>query len=65
MPWWMDFNNGKYGIHGRTIKPTGVRGIDIVGEPRTNGCVRVPDGEIEKLFAWADVGTKVVVKGNK
>lgn len=65
MPWWMDFSNGKYGIHGRTIKPTGVLGINIVGEPRTNGCVRVPDGEIEKLYAWADVGTKVVVKGSK
>lgn len=32
------------------------------GRPQSNGCVNVPIASAERLYEWADVGTKVVVK---
>lgn len=31
--------------------------------PASHGCVRLKNGFAQKLFEWADVGTKVIIKG--
>ena len=49
MPWALRFYRGEYWIHGG----------DLVGHPASHGCVRMFPEDAERLFAWADVGTRV------
>ena len=63
MPYWMSFIGNMYGIHELPYWPGGYReGADHLGKPVSHGCVRLGIGPAKKLYAWAEVGTKVVVK---
>ncbi|RSK27177.1 LysM peptidoglycan-binding domain-containing protein [Bacillus sp. HMF5848] len=44
-----------YGIHG-TINPSSI------GDYVTGGCVRLPNEQVEQLFEYIDIGTKVTIK---
>ncbi len=71
MPYWMAFSldpkvNAYLGIHelpywidysGREIR----RPRDFIGSPHTGGCVSLDVGEAEVVYAWADVGTPVLI----
>ena len=36
-------------------------GASQIGSPASHGCIRVPSGAARRLYAWADIGTPVVV----
>lgn len=71
MPYWMAFSldrkvNAYLGIHelpywidnqGQEIR----RPRDFIGSPHTGGCISLDIGEAAKVFAWAEVGTPVVI----
>ncbi|MEK9178990.1 MAG: L,D-transpeptidase, partial [Patescibacteria group bacterium] len=71
MPYWMAFYrdpkvNAYLGIHELPYYYTGNgdqirRPRDFIGSPHTGGCVSLDLGEAEKVYAWAEVGTKVYV----
>lgn len=49
MPWALRFRSSEYWIHGG----------ELVGRPASHGCVRMFPEDAERLFAWADAGTRV------
>ncbi|MCK4635579.1 MAG: L,D-transpeptidase [Candidatus Moranbacteria bacterium] len=70
MPYWMAFtSDGKYGFHdlpvwpeGHTDMPEGGKeSIKSIGSPVGPGCVRHNAQDSQKMYEWADVGTKVVI----
>ncbi len=64
MPNWMAFaGNGKFGIHELPEWPNGQKeGKAHLGTPVSGGCVRLGTEHAKKLYAWAELGTKVVVR---
>ena len=36
----------------------------VPNRPASHGCIRLKNGFAQKMFAWANVGTKVIVEGN-
>ena len=55
---WIGFaqrNNGIIGFHGT---PT----VNSIGHAASNGCVRMYNRDVLKLFASVDMGTKVIVE---
>lgn len=50
---WMRFYNG-YGIHGTNNSST-------IGYAVTNGCIRMYNKDIERLFPLVPIGTKVII----
>ncbi len=55
VPWNLYFTNGGAVIHGAYWH-------NSFGQPYSHGCVNVDPNEAEKLYEWADLGTKVIVK---
>ena len=49
MPWALRFHRSMYWIHGG----------ELVGHPASHGCVRMFPEDAERLFAWAEIGTRV------
>jgi lipoprotein-anchoring transpeptidase ErfK/SrfK len=49
MPWALRFYRSAYWIHGG----------ELVGHPASHGCVRMFPEDAERLFAWAEIGTRV------
>ncbi|HNV87225.1 MAG TPA: L,D-transpeptidase family protein [Candidatus Omnitrophota bacterium] len=54
---WMGLNVKGYGIHG-TKRPGNI------GKAVSHGCVRMLNKDVEELFQWVPVGTKVMIKGD-
>ena len=52
VPW------GAYGIHG-TNRPWSI------GYPASAGCIRMLNSDVEELFEWVDIGTRVVITGSE
>lgn len=62
MPRWMAFIGSKYGIHGLPYWANGhVEGEDHLGRPVSHGCIRLSHADVETVYNWADVGTKVFI----
>lgn len=49
---------GGYGIHG-TNNP------GAIGSMQSQGCIRLYNKDVEKLYEWVDIGTKVTVISNR
>jgi lipoprotein-anchoring transpeptidase ErfK/SrfK len=61
MPYAMRVVGGAY-MHETPIGADGRRiGASEIGSPASHGCIRVPSGAAQQLFAWADIGTPVVI----
>lgn len=63
MPNWMAISpDGAYGIHELPEWPSGYKeGANHLGIPVSHGCVRLGVGPSDMVYAWTEVGTKVVV----
>ena len=62
MPYWMSFTYQGHGIHELPYWPNGYReGENHLGIPVSHGCVRLGIGPAQKLYDWAEAGTKIVV----
>ncbi len=71
MPYWMAFYmapdiHAFLGIHELPYWIAGSGNIirrprDFLGSPHTGGCVSLDVGVAEKVYAWADIGTPVVI----
>jgi lipoprotein-anchoring transpeptidase ErfK/SrfK len=55
VPWNLYFTSGGAVIHGTYWH-------DNFGKPSSNGCVNLPPQKAKKLYLWADVGMKVIVR---
>lgn len=55
VPWNMYFTSGGAVIHGAYWH-------DHFGKPWSHGCVNLPPEKAKKLYAWSDVGMKVMVR---
>jgi len=68
MPKWMNFTGpgappGRFGIHELPEWRSGKKeGANHLGHPVSGGCVRLGVGPAADIYAWADVGTTVIVK---
>ncbi len=63
MPYWMAITaDGKYGIHELPEWPGGYKeGANHLGVPVSHGCMRLGVGAAEKVYNFADIGTKVII----
>ena len=55
VPWNLYFTTEGAVVHGAYWH-------DNFGKPASHGCVNLPTDDAKKLYLWADVGTKVIVK---
>ena len=64
LPFWVGFY-GDYGFHELPIdKQTSKRiGKDEIGQPASLGCIRLKVNDAEKLYHWAEIGTKILIFG--
>lgn len=51
---WLGFDKPQYGIHG-TIHP------ELIGQQVSHGCVRMLNKDVEELFTYIQLGTKVII----
>lgn len=63
MPNWMAITpDGKYGIHELPEWPGGYKeGANHLGIPVSHGCVRLGVGSAERVYAWAEIGTPIII----
>lgn len=63
MPFWQAITpDGKYGIHELPEWPGGYKeGANHLGTPVSHGCVRLGVGAAERVYAWSDIGTPIVI----
>jgi hypothetical protein len=62
MPFWLMFDARGFGIHELPEWNDGTKeGANHLGIPVSHGCVRLGIGPAEKLYNWAEAGTKVFV----
>jgi hypothetical protein len=62
MPFWLGLDNGRVGIHELPVWPNGYReGENHLGKPVSHGCIRLGIGPAEKIYNWAENGTKVLI----
>jgi len=62
LSYWVGFTaNGKYGLHETPVCDGVRRGGDMIGTPDSAGCLRLKQGEAQKLYEWATIGTIVTV----
>jgi len=63
MPYWMAVApDGKFGIHELPEWPGGYKeGANHLGTPVSHGCIRLGVGPAQRVYDWADIGTKVVI----
>lgn len=63
MPFWMGIKDGSYGLHELPEWPNGYKeGANHLGIPVSHGCIRLGVGDAKKIYDWAPVGTRVVIK---
>ncbi|QQS20803.1 MAG: L,D-transpeptidase [Candidatus Moraniibacteriota bacterium] len=64
MPYWMAItSDGKFGLHELPEWPGGYKeGANHLGTPVSHGCVRLGVGNAKRVYEWADVGTRVVIR---
>lgn len=55
---WLGLNRKGYGIHG-------TKAAGNVGKAVSHGCVRMKNKDIEELFDWVPIGTKVTIINKK
>ncbi len=55
---WLGLNQKGYGIHG-------TRNPYSIGKAASHGCIRLLNQDVEELFLWIPLGTKVVIQGKK
>jgi vancomycin resistance protein YoaR len=61
MPWWNGIGEG-YGIHELPVWPSGYQeGADHLGDPVSDGCIRLGVGPAETIYDWAAIGTPVYI----
>ncbi|MEK7137728.1 MAG: L,D-transpeptidase, partial [Patescibacteria group bacterium] len=61
MPYWMEFLDGKYGIHALPENAQGeLATTAAIGDEAGGGCVRLSKQDAEKLYTWAEPGTVVL-----
>jgi len=58
MPYTMKITKGGVAIHEGMIRKE-----NNVAIPMSHGCIRVPKKTVKKLFTWASLQTKVIIKG--
>ena len=63
LPYWMAFTpGGAFGIHEVPEWPDGDKeGAGELGLPVSHGCIMLGNGAAERVYAWAEIGTPVVV----
>ncbi|OGF19635.1 hypothetical protein A3G56_00360 [Candidatus Falkowbacteria bacterium RIFCSPLOWO2_12_FULL_45_10] len=62
MPYWLMFDRRGFGVHELPEWNDGTKeGADHLGIPVSHGCVRLGVGPAERLYNWAEIGTKVFV----
>lgn len=63
MPYWQAItSDGKVGIHELPEWPGGYKeGANHLGTPVSHGCVRLGVGAAERVYAWSEVGTPIVI----
>ena len=66
MPFWMQFTSAGHGLHGLPywIYKDGAivyEGENHLGIRVSHGCVRLPVAAAEEVFAWAEVGTLIII----
>ncbi len=63
LPYWQAITpDGLYGIHELPEWPGGYKeGENHLGIPVSHGCVRLGVGAAERLYAWSEVGTPIVI----
>lgn len=66
MPNFMMFKNGGYGIHALPSLKNDhgyfwTEALNHIGSPRSHGCIRLLPDDAEYVYAFADIGTKVIV----
>jgi len=63
MPYWQAITpDGKYGIHELPEWPGGYKeGANHLGTPVSHGCVRLGIGAAERVYAWSDIGTPIII----
>lgn len=62
MPYWMNFKNGKYGIHQLPYWSNGaVEGEESLGKPASHGCVRLGKEGAKAMYDFAEIGTEVFI----
>ena len=62
LAFWVGFtNDGKYGFHETPVCDGKREGEDEIGAPASMGCLRIKLGEAERLYNWAEIGTKVEI----
>ncbi len=52
---WFGLNHKGYGIHG-------TRDPESIGFASSHGCVRMLNEDVEELFSWIPIGTKVIIR---
>lgn len=63
LPFWVGFS-GNYGFHELPVDSEGNRvGQDKIGQPDSLGCVRLKVGDAEKVYKFAEIGTKIIIFG--
>lgn len=63
MPYFLSIRNGWFGIHELPEWSNGKKeGENHLGQRVSHGCVRLGVGPAEKIYNWADIGTKVIIK---
>lgn len=55
---WLGLNHKGYGIHG-------TKAAGNVGKAVSHGCIRMKNRDIEELFEWVPIGTKVIIANKK
>lgn len=61
MPNWMAFIGSKYGIHGLPYRGDWVEGENHLGKPVSHGCIRLSWADVETVYNWAEIGTKIFI----
>lgn len=63
LPYWMGVDGERFGLHELPEWPGGRKeGESHLGRPVSHGCIRLGVGPAEKLYQWAEVGTKVIIQ---
>jgi vancomycin resistance protein YoaR len=61
MPWWNGIGNG-YGIHELPEWPSGKKeGEDHLGDPVSDGCIRLGIGAAQTVYNWTEIGIPVYI----
>jgi len=64
LPFWIGFY-GDYGIHELPISKEQEKriGENEIGQPDSIGCIRLKVGAAERVYRWAEIGTRVIIFG--